>query len=757
MARKQDAIDYHKLGRPGKLEVVSTKPLDTQRDLSLAYTPGVAVPCLEIAEDEEKGWDYTARGNLVAVITNGTAVLGLGAIGPLAGKPVMEGKACLFKKFADIDVFDLELAVTDVDMFVEVVAALEPTFGGINLEDVKAPECFEIEEKLRKRLRIPVFHDDQHGTAIISGAALLNACEVARKQIGEIRVVVSGAGASAIACVNFFVQLGLDPRKVILVDSKGVVHQGRKDLNAHKARYAVADSGMKTLADAMRGADMFLGLSVGNLVTKDMVKTMADRPIIFAMANPDPEISYPDALEARPDALVATGRSDYPNQVNNVLGFPFIFRGALDVRATAISEEMKVAAARALASLAHEPVSERVLQAYGGRAIKFGPDYLIPKPFDERVLWWVAPAVAEAAMKSGVARSQIEIDAYREKLRRKSGDAAYTITRGMITSAKRDPKRIVFPEASNPKLLRALQIIVDEGIARPILLGRQDEIAEECERQDLDLIGRGVEIISPRESSLFAGYAKQFQELRQRKGVTMHMARTLLRKTNYFGMMMVRNGHADGLVSGLKLAYPETIRPALQVLGLLPGVKVATGMYMMVLKDKVVFFADASINIEPDAVVLADIAVQVSDAVRNMGVEPRVALVSFSNFGSVDHPQARLVRDALAVVRERRPELEVDGEMQADVALSKSTMDSLFPFCRLTDAANVLVFPQLIAGNAAYKVLQSLGGASEVGPILLGVARPVSVLQPQARVSDIVNMTAFTVLTAQQLERAARA
>jgi malate dehydrogenase (oxaloacetate-decarboxylating)(NADP+) len=535
------------------------------------------------------------------------------------------------------------------------------------------------------------------------------------------------------------------------------VHEGRSDLNPHKARYAVADTGMRSLADAMRGADLFLGLSVGNLVTQEMVRSMADRPIIFAMANPDPEISYPDALEARPDAVVATGRSDYPNQVNNVLGFPFIFRGALDVRATAISEQMKVAAARALAALAHEPVSERVLQAYGGRPIKFGADYLIPKPFDERVLWWVAPAVAEAAMQSGVARTQIDIDQYRERLRRKSGDAAYTITRGMIVSAKRDPKRIVFPEASNPKLLRALQIIMDEGIAQPILLGRADEIAEECERNDLDLIERGVEIISPRESSLFSGYVKQFHALRQRKGVTMHAARTLMRKTNYFGMMMVRNGHADGLVSGLKLAYPDTIRPALQVLGLRPGVRVATGMYMMVLKDKVVFFADASINIEPDAETLADITVQVSDAVRNMGVEPRVAMVSFSNFGSVNHPQAKLVYDALGVVRDRRPDLEVDGEMQADVALSKSLMDSMFPFCRLSDAANVLVFPQLIAGNAAYKVLQSLGGATAVGPILLGVGRPVSVLQPQARVSDIVNMTAFTVLTAQQQELAARA
>jgi malate dehydrogenase (oxaloacetate-decarboxylating)(NADP+) len=755
MPRKREAIEYHRGTRPGKLEVVSTKPLETQRDLSLAYTPGVAEPCLEIAADPDKGWEYTARGNLVAVITNGTAVLGLGDIGPLAGKPVMEGKACLFKKFADIDVFDLEIDChDDVDRFVEVVAALEPTFGGINLEDVKAPECFEIEARLRERMRIPVFHDDQHGTAIISGAGLLNACEVSGKKIDQIKVVVSGAGASAIACVNFFVTLGLDPKKVILVDSKGVVHEGRSDLNAHKRRYAVADSGMRGLADALRGADMFLGLSVGGLVSGEMVKGMADRPIIFAMANPDPEISYPEAIEARPDAIMATGRSDYPNQVNNVLGFPFIFRGALDVRATSISEEMKVAAARALAELAREPATERVIAAYGGKPFKFGAEYIIPKPFDERVLWWVAPAVADAAMRSGVARIQIDIDAYRERLRQKAGDAAYGITRGMIVSAKRDPKRIVFPEASNPKLLRALQIIVDEGIATPILLGRKQEIAEECERQDLDLMERGITIINPRESDLFAGYVEQFYQLRQRKGVTMNTARTTIRKSNYFGMMMVKNGHADGLVSGLKLTFPETIRPALQILGLQPGVKVATGMYMMVLKDSVKFFADASINIDPDAEMLADIALQVAEAVEAMGVEPRIAMVSFSNFGSADHPQSRLVRSALDMVRRRRPELEIDGEMQVDVALSKATMEMHFPFCRLTDAANVLVFPSLAAGNAAYKVLQSLARASAVGPILLGVARPVSVLQAQAPVSDIVNMTAFTVLAAQRHERA---
>jgi malate dehydrogenase (oxaloacetate-decarboxylating)(NADP+) len=664
----------------------------------------------------------------------------------------MEGKACLFKKFADIDVFDLEIAETDVDRFCDVVAALEPTFGGINLEDVKAPECFEIEAKLRERLNIPVFHDDQHGTAIISGAALLNACEVAHKRIGDLRVVVSGAGASATACVNFFVQLGVDPDKVTLVDSKGVIHAGRADLSAHKRRYAHADTGARTLADAMKGADMFLGLSVAGLVTPDMVKTMADRPIIFAMANPDPEITYPDAVAARPDCIMATGRSDYPNQVNNVLGFPFIFRGALDVRATEISEAMKTAAAQALAALAREPITERVLNAYSGRTLKFGPEYIIPTPFDERVLWWVAPAVAEAAMKSGVARTSIDVEAYRERLRRKTGDASYGITRGLILAAKRDPRRIVFPEASNPKLLRALQIIVDEGIARPILLGRREEIAVECEKQDLDLMTRGVEIIAPRESPRFEEYVEQLYALRQRRGMTTNLARSLMRKSNYFGMMMVRNGHADGLVGGLSLSFPETIRPALQIIGLKPGVKVATGMYMMVLKDSVKFFADATINIEPDAETLADIAVQVADAVRSMGVEPRMAMVSFSNFGSAEHAQATTVRDALAIVRARRPELEVDGEMQADVALSKANME-LFPFCRLSDAANVLVFPNLVAGNAAYKILQSLSQASAVGPILLGVARPVTVLQTFAPVADIVNMTAYTVLSAQQHER----
>ncbi len=754
MSFKDDALDYHRRPPTGKLEVVPTKPLVTQRDLSLAYTPGVAEPCREIARDKAKSWEYSARGNLVAVITNGTAVLGLGDIGPHAAKPVMEGKAGLFKKFADIDVFDLEISETDVDRFVEVVAALEPTFGGVNLEDIAAPACFEIEEKLRKRLRIPVFHDDQHGTAIISGAALLNACEVAGKDLAEVRVVASGAGAAAIACVDFFVQLGVNRKNVTLVDSRGVIYEGRESLNVHKQRFAGPDDGRRTLADAMAGADLFLGLSIGGLVTQEMVRSMAERPIIFALANPDPEIGYDDAVAARPDAIVATGRSDYPNQVNNVLGFPYIFRGALDVRATGISEGMNIAAARALAALAHEPVLDSVLAAYGGGQLRFGPEYLIPKPFDPRVLWWVAPAVAGAAMESGVARIEIDLDAYRERLARRSGGAGYSIMRGVIKAARSNPKRIVYPEAANPKLLRAIQIILEEGLARPVLLGRPAEIHAVCEEIQFDLDSSQVEIIDPRDLQRMERYVERFYEKRQRKGVTKGLARSQLSRSNYFGMMMVEVGEADGLVSGLKLTYPATLRPALQVLGLRSGAKVATGMYMMVMKDEVKFFADATVNIEPDAETLADIAVQVSDAVAGLGITPRVALVSFSNFGSVrGHPEPLRVREALELVRAARPELEIDGEMQADFALDKARRQELYPFCRLTDNANVLIFPTLTAGNAAYKVLSVLGGAQPVGPMILGLAKPVAVLQNESSVEDIVNATAFVVKAAQDQGR----
>ncbi|HTJ41727.1 MAG TPA: NADP-dependent malic enzyme [Kofleriaceae bacterium] len=751
MGRKEDALEYHRRGRKGKLEVVPTKPLVSQIDLSLAYTPGVAEPCLEIQADDDKSWEYTARGNLVAVISNGTAVLGLGNIGAAAGKPVMEGKACLFKKFADIDVFDLEINEHDTDKLVDIIASLEPTFGGINLEDIAAPACFVVEEKLRARLRIPVFHDDQHGTAIITGAGLINACKLSGRDPKDVKLVVSGAGAAAIACVEFYISLGVVKEHVVLVDSKGVVHAGRTDLNAHKARFAIPDDGRRTLADAIKGADMFMGLSVARLVSKEMLATMADRPIVFALANPDPEIAYPDAVEARPDALVATGRSDYPNQVNNVLGFPYIFRGALDVRASQVSEAMKIAAARALAELAHEPVPDSVVAAYGGKPIKFGPEYLIPKPFDPRVLWWVAPAVAGAAIESGVARLKIDVEEYRERLMSKSSNAAYSIMRGIGRAARSAPKRIVFPEASNAKLLRALQIVVDEGIARPVLLGRRPEIEAMCRDLDLDVHDR-CEILDPMTAEKAGAYAEKLFTLRQRKGVTLATAKSMVAKSNIYGLMMVSEGDADGLVGGLKLTYPETVRPALQILGMAPGAKVAVGMYMMVMQNSVKFFADTVFNIDPDAEALADIAVQTSDAVAALGVRPRVAMISYSNFGAVRHPEVEKVATAIDIVRRRRPELEIDGEMQPELALSAERRAERFPFSRLTSSANVLIFKSLAAGNAAYQTLKALGGASAVGPILLGVAKPVSLVQAEDSVEDIVNMTAYTVMKAQLQE-----
>jgi malate dehydrogenase (oxaloacetate-decarboxylating)(NADP+) len=750
MGRKEDALEYHQRGRKGKIEVIPTKPLVSQIDLSLAYTPGVAEPCLEIARDDARSWEYTARGNLVAVITNGTAVLGLGDIGPSAGKPVMEGKACLFKKFADIDVFDLEIKETDPDKLVEIVAALEPTFGGINLEDIAAPACFEVEEKLRERLRIPVFHDDQHGTAIIAGAGLINAAQLAGKQLASLRLVVSGAGASAIACTEFFITLGVKREHVVLVDSRGVVHAGRSDLNKQKQRLACPDDGRRTLADAVRGADMFLGLSVAGVVTGEMLETMAHRPIIFAMANPDPEISYPDAVAARPDAIVATGRSDYPNQVNNVLGFPYVFRGALDVRATAVSEEMKIAATRALAELAHEPVPDSVVAAYGGAPLKFGADYFIPKPFDPRALWWVAPAVAQAAMRSGVARREVDIVEYRETLVSRSSNAAYSIMRNISRAAAKAPQRIVFPHAANPKILRAVTQILEEGIARPILLGRPTEIETMCKDLDLPILD-DVDVVDPRTSDAVPGYAQRLFDLRQRKGMTLPMAKNLVTKSNYYASLMVERGHADGMVTGLMLNYPESVRPALQVMGLLPQVKVAVGMYMMVLKNSVKFFGDTVFNIDPDAEALADITVQMSDAVGALGVGPRVAMISYSNFGSVEHPEVRKIQRALDIVRDRRPDLEIDGEMRPEIALDPERRREHYPFSRLTRSANVLVFPSLAAGNAAYQTLKALGGASAVGPIILGVAHPIAALPIDASVDDIVNITAHVVTSAQRL------
>jgi malate dehydrogenase (oxaloacetate-decarboxylating)(NADP+) len=742
MSLKKDALAYHRREPRGKLEVVPTKPLVSQLDLSLAYTPGVAEPCLEIAADESKSWEYTARGNLVAVISNGTAVLGLGDIGAAAGKPVMEGKACLFKKFADIDVFDLEIAEKDVDKLVEIVAALEPTFGGINLEDISAPECFEIEEKLRKRMKIPVFHDDQHGTAIISGAGLLNAVEIVGKKIGDLALVVSGAGAAAIACVEFFVSLGLSAEKVVLVDSKGVVHKGRTDLTRHKARFACPDDGRRTLADAMVGADMFMGLSVANVVTQDMLRTMADRPIVFALANPDPEIAYPLAVAARPDALIATGRSDYPNQVNNVLGFPYIFRGALDVRATTVTEAMKIAAARALAELTREPVPDSVVETYGGKPIKFGPDYIIPKPFDPRVLWWVAPAVAQAAIESGAARGTLDVAEYRERLMSRSANAAYAIMQRVVRVAKAEPKRIVFPHAAHPRVLRAVQQVVDQGIAKPVLLGQRAELEKVCRELDLDLLEH-AEIVDPRASEHAPAYAERLFELRQRKGLTRDSARNLVEKSNHFASLMLDQGHAHGMVTGLTLNYPESIRPALQILGMKDGAKVAVGMTMMVLKSSVLFFGDTVFNLEPDPETLADIAIQMADAVKALDVDPRVALISYSNFGSVAHPAPRSVARAADIVRRHRPDLEIDGEMRPEVALDAARREEHFPFSRLTKNANVLVFPTLAAGNATYQTLKTIGGAETLGPMLLGLRKPCAALPIDADVDDIVNMTAY--------------
>ncbi len=749
MGRKEDALDYHSRGRKGKLEVVPTKPLVSQIDLSNAYTPGVAEPCLEIAADEEKSWEYTARGNLVAVISNGTAVLGLGNIGAAAGKPVMEGKACLFKKFADIDVFDLEVTERDVDKFCDIVAALEPTFGGINLEDVAAPACFEIEEKLRKRMRIPVFHDDQHGTAIISGAGLLNAAQLAGKKLEDMKLVVSGAGAGAIACVEFFISLGMRRENCVLVDSKGVIHAGRTDLNRQKAKFAIRDDGRRTLADAMQGADMFMGLSVAGTVKPEMLKGMAERPIIFALANPDPEIPYSDAIAARPDALVATGRSDFPNQVNNVLGFPYIFRGALDCRATSISEEMKLAAARALAELTREPVPDTVISAYGGKTLKMGPDYFIPKPFDPRVLWWVAPAVARAAMDSGVARIKFDIGEYREKLMSKGSNAAYAIMRTIGREARRDPKRIVYPHAANPRLLRAVQQIVEEGIAKPVLLGRRSEIEEMCTEMSLDMLSHGVEIIDPRTEKT-ASYVERLWQMRQRKGITRDAAYALVQKSDYYAALMVDQGDADGVVTGLRLNYPETVRPLLEIFGLSPGVKVAVGMYMMVMKNSVKFFADTVFNIDPDADTLADITLQTADAVQSFGITPRIAMISYSNFGSVNHPGTKKIKDTIEIVRRRRPDLEIDGEMQPEIALDAERRNQYYPFSRLSRSANTLVFPYLDPANAAYQSLKVLGGASAVGPILLGLSKPCAALQNEVTAEDIVNMTAYVVLKAQQ-------
>ncbi|MBK8241222.1 MAG: NADP-dependent malic enzyme [Nannocystaceae bacterium] len=749
--RRKDALDYHTAGRPGKIQVVATKPLTSQRDLSLAYSPGVAEPCLAIAEDPSLAHRYTARGNLVAVITNGTAVLGLGNIGPLAAKPVMEGKGVLFKKFADIDVFDLELDASDPDRFVECVAALEPTFGGINLEDIKAPESFYIEEKLRARMKIPVFHDDQHGTAIISGAALINAALLQGKALGELRVVVSGAGASAIACARFFVALGVDHGKILMADSRGVLHDGRDDLTPVKREFAQRTTARK-LADALVGADVFLGLSKGGVVTPEMIEPMAPRPIIFALANPDPEIGYDEAKLARPDAIVATGRSDYDNQVNNVLGFPFVFRGALDVRATTISEPMKIAAAQALADLARRDVPQEVSRAYGTE-FHFGPSYIIPKPFDPRVLYWVAPAVARAAVESGAATGPFDERAYVEHLRGLLGHST-AVLRKFVRRAATDPRRVVFPEADDPRILEACSILLDEKVARPVLLGSRELIEGVVRSREIDIdLGR-CEIVDPATDPALADYATSLYEMRQRKGMGRRAAMKLLRDRNYFGLMMVKHGRADAVVTGLLAPYAETIRPMLQIIGLAPGIRRAAGMYLMLHRQRgILCFGDTTVNLHSDAETLADVAELVADAASTFELEPRVAMLSMSNFGSVRHAEAAKVARAVELLRSRRPDLEVEGELQGNLAVDYALQQRTFPFSRMSGPANVLVFPNLDAGNVAYKLVRELGGVTTVGPVLLGMARAVTVLERDCEVDNIVLMTALTVVEAQELDR----
>lgn len=744
--RTEDALLYHSSGRKGKVEVIASKPCLTQRDLSLAYTPGVAEVCRVINKNPESVYEYTAKANLVAVVSNGTAVLGLGNIGPLAGKPVMEGKGVLFKRFADIDVFDIEIDAKTPEEVIAVVKALEPTFGGINLEDIKAPDCFLVEETLKQTMNIPVFHDDQHGTAIISSAALLNALEIAGKDITEVKLVVNGAGAAAIACTKLYIKLGLNPNNVIMCDSKGVIYKGRTiDMNPYKEQFAVETSA-RTLAQAIVGADVFVGLSVANVVTKEMLKSMAKNPIVFAMANPDPEITYEDATDARKDVIMATGRSDYPNQVNNVLGFPFIFRGALDVRARTINDEMKIAAVKALANLAKEPVPDSVKRAYGGTELSFGRDYIIPKPFDPRVITWVAPAVAKAAIETGSARVNIEEwDKYVYQLEERMG-----ITRGVvrtaITKSQGTNKRIVFPEGEEPKILYAAQMIIDEEIARPVLIGRKSII--ETKAKDLKVDISNVEIVDPHEYMKMNQYVEELHQIRQRKGITRSDAERLLERPNYFGAMMVRLGDADGLVSGLTASYPNTIRPALQVIGMDKGRKRVAGLYAVMTKRETFFFADTTVNINPTAEELAEIAIMTAEVVRRFNITPKIAMLSFSNFGSTRSPESEKVAEAVDIARSIDPDLIIDGEVQADVALSPDVLSEVYPFTVLKNGVNTLIFPDLNSGNIAYKLMGRIGGADLLGPILMGMAKPVHVLQQGCDVNAIVNIAAVCAVEA---------
>ena len=752
--RREQALDYHSRGRPGKIEVVPTKEAKTQRDLSLAYSPGVAEPCKEIAINKEDAYKYTAKGNLVAVISNGTAVLGLGDIGPEASKPVMEGKGVLFKIFADIDVFDIEINEKDPQKFVDIVAALEPTFGGINLEDIKAPECFEIEKKLREKLRIPVMHDDQHGTAIISSAALLNALELQRKKIEKVEFVVNGAGAAAMACVRLYVSLGARHENFIMFDKDGVLHEGRTDLDEEKRKFTVRRTDW-TLDNAMKDADVFLGLSVGNVVTQDMIKSMAKNPIVFAMANPDPEISYELATAVRKDIIMATGRSDFPNQVNNVLGFPYIFRGALDVRATQINEAMKLAAVKALASLTKSAVPDIVNMAYNQKNMVFGSDYIIPKPMDPRLLSTVAPAVAKAAIESGVAQQPItDWNAYILELNKRLG-LDNQLLRVISSKAKSDPKRVVFAEADNIKILKAAQIVYDDGVAYPILLGDEKKIksiaaANSIDLTDLPIIDSNSEANEEKRNY----YGSLFYEKRKRKGLNYYESKKIMKDRNYFGCMMVETGDADAMISGLTRNYPDTIRPALQTIGTEDNVKKIAGMYLMITKKGPLFLADTTVNFNPTAEELADITLLVAREVSQFNLTPRIAMLSYSNFGSSSSPEAELVARATQIVKERNPNLIVDGEMQASLPFEKDILKENYPFSELADAdVNTLIFPNLAAGNIAYNLLKEVGGADAIGPILLGLKKPVHVLQLGSSVRSIVNVTLIAVVDAQMKTR----
>ena len=747
MLKKMDALEYHASGRKGKIEVISSKPCLTSRDLSLAYTPGVAEPCLAIEKDPDLAYLYTAKGNLVAVVSNGTAVLGLGNIGALAGKPVMEGKGVLFKRFADVDVFDLEVKSENPDDIIKVVQLLEPTFGGINLEDIKAPECFYIEEELKKSMNIPVFHDDQHGTAIIASAALINALTLVNKKIEEIRMVVNGAGAAGVACANLAISLGARQQNLYMCDTKGVIYKGRTEgMNPYKERLAV-DTELRTLEEAMRGADVFIGVSAKGAVTQQMVRDMAKDPIIMAMANPDPEITPEEALSVRSDVIMATGRSDYPNQVNNVLGFPFIFRGALDVRASTINEEMKKAAVFALAGLAQEDCPDSVCRAYGNESFTFGRNYIIPKPFDPRALLRVAPAVARAAMASGVARMPLEdMDKYREWLEALQGRAKETM-RQIINKAKCDPKKIVFPEGDNEKILKAANTLIEEGIAHPILIGNRNRVLGKIAELGME---PNFTIIDPEDSELTEPYALELYRLRQRKGVTLSEARRVIgrKSRNHFGSMMVHMGDADTLLSGIDSHYPDTIRPALEVIGRQPQLSGVHGMYMMVFKKGIYFLADTTVEIDPTAEELAETALLAAEKVKLLDIVPRIAMLSFANFGSVNHGLTAKVKRAVEIVKQKAPELEIDGEMQADTAVTPDLLAN-YTFCTLTGPANILIFPDLNSGNICYKLLHRLGGAEAIGPLLMGMKKPVHVLQRGDDVSTIVNMAAIAVVDAQ--------